>query len=216
MFNKDIINGILEQAIRIDSKYEIYTASTHKYKLNPPVSKEFVRKVEEKYHFTLPEDYVQFITEIGDGGAGPGHGMYQFGNILAKGQTLAIEKLYEEYRHGLAEEFIPQSWVLGKDEEENFEEYYDFISKEEYKKNPGIYFVCENNNGFLHLGSYGGLREFGLVTSGKRYGQIFDTDREGFYYSFTAYSFSEFYQSWLDDISDIEKLKKDLKFWRRE
>ena len=48
----------------------MFGASKHQYKLNPPVDTAFVHKVEEKYHFRLPEDYFKFITEVGDGGAG--------------------------------------------------------------------------------------------------------------------------------------------------
>ncbi len=69
MFHRKKVNNILRKARRIDKKYEIFGVSRHHYKLNCPVNKEFVHKVEEKYHFILPKDYAQFITEVGDGGA---------------------------------------------------------------------------------------------------------------------------------------------------
>ena len=67
----DKIVTILEQAHRIDPKCELFGASKHQYKLNPPINETVVRMVEEQYHFKLPEDYFQFITRVANGGAGP-------------------------------------------------------------------------------------------------------------------------------------------------
>lgn len=36
--------------------------------LNPPVSMDKVKEFEEKYKITLPKEYVEFITLVGDGG----------------------------------------------------------------------------------------------------------------------------------------------------
>lgn len=36
-------------------------------RLNPPISLERVREFEQRHHIALPEEYVQFITELGDG-----------------------------------------------------------------------------------------------------------------------------------------------------
>lgn len=220
MFERKKVREILSQAERMDSNYKIFGASTHHYKLNPPVEKEFVRKIGEKYQFSLPQDYVQFITEIGDGGAGPDYGIYSFGNILRKGKTSRIEEYYEEYRYSLGRKFVPEPLVLKPDEAQLLEENFEF-DREAYEKNPEKYFyyVSENDlcdtDGFLHLGSCGGRWEFGLITCGERYGQIFDTDNEGIF-RFAAYCFHAFYQSWLDHIADTENFLKELKFWRKE
>lgn len=79
MFRREEVERILDQARRMDSGLEMFGASKHQYKLNPPVNLPFVRAIEEEYRFRFPEDYVQFITEIGDGGAGPGYGLFSFG-----------------------------------------------------------------------------------------------------------------------------------------
>lgn len=55
MFNRDAIVEILKQAKSIDSQYELFGTRKHKYQLNLPIRVSFVRSLEEKYGFTLPE-----------------------------------------------------------------------------------------------------------------------------------------------------------------
>lgn len=43
MFKQEEIINTLNQARSVDSKYELFGASTHKYKLNPPIQASFVR-----------------------------------------------------------------------------------------------------------------------------------------------------------------------------
>ena len=62
MYNREEILKILNQAQKIDKKFEMFGSSTHKYVLNPPIQASFVRSIEVKYGFTLPEDYFRFIT----------------------------------------------------------------------------------------------------------------------------------------------------------
>ena len=79
MFRRKEVERILEQARRMDPQLEMFGVADHQYRLGSPVDLAFVRTIEEAYHFRFPEDYVQFITEVGDGGAGPGYGLYPFG-----------------------------------------------------------------------------------------------------------------------------------------
>lgn len=216
MFKREEIEKVLLQAEQLDPKYEMFGVQHHKYKLNPPIRKEFVHRIEERYNFQLPEDYFQFITEAGDGGAGPAYGIYQFKNFLRKGSSPGVEKFYEAYRQSLARPFIVYPMKPGEVE-------YDYaFSKEAYEKNPEKYFVEIGNsdeyalcdtNGYLVLGTHGCQWDFGLVISGERRGQVFDTDNEGGY-SLAAGSFSEFYQEWLDYISDTKQFMEELEMWR--
>lgn len=56
--------------------------------------------------------------------------------------------------------------------------------------------------------------DFGLAVTGDRRGQIFDMDNEGGY-GFTAGSFAEFYESWLEFLSDRERFRKELERWQQ-
>ncbi len=219
MFRREEVKRILEQARRIDPRLEMFGASNHQYRLGLPVDLTFVRSIEEEYHFQFPEDYVQFITEVGDGGAGPGYGLYPFGYYSTEAESTKETKIREIYLHGLGRELqllpVDPEWL------ENF-----CISKEDYKKNPEKYFqgsrgsfnwhndVLYGPYGFFHLGTYGCWRDFGLITAGERRGQVFIHDTEGAF-ELEASSFQAFYQDWLDFILDTEQFQKELKAWKR-
>ena len=48
-----------------------------RYKLfNPPATIEQVRAFEQEMHVTLPEDFVRYLTELGNGGFGPDYGIW--------------------------------------------------------------------------------------------------------------------------------------------
>lgn len=205
------IAAILEQARRIDPKCELFGASQHQYKLNPPVSEAAVRAAEEKFCFELPEDYVQFITKIANGGAGPDYGIMRFEESFMTGVRRDFQ---EAYRCSLKKPFIPRRMMR-----EEVEDYA--FPPNAYEENPDKYFVCRKEDddicgtdGFFLLGTHGCQWDFGLIVSGKRRGQVFDTDNEGAY-AFSAGSFYEFYRRWLDWLSSPENLRAELEKWRR-
>ncbi len=133
MFRRKEVERILEQARRMDPQLEMFGVADHQYRLGSPVDLAFVRTIEEAYHFRFPEDYVQFITEVGDGGAGPGYGLYPFGYYCTEVESTKEAKAREIYLRGLGRELkllpIESEWL------EDF-----CISKEEYEKNPEKYF----------------------------------------------------------------------------
>lgn len=216
MWKREEVIKILNQARGIDSGYELFGASAHRYGLNPPIRASFVRQVEERYQFALPEDYFRFITEVGDGGAGPDYGLKPFVDFLKKGENPRAQRFWEEYRRSLANAFLPRP--MRPDEVED----YAIAVREVYEKNRDRYYVCEPNddnrlcdtNGFYVLGTHGCQWDFGLIITGEKRGQVFDTDNEGAF-GFAAGSFEEFYQRWLDRIADTERLKGELEEQRR-
>ncbi len=56
--------------------FERFGAYSHKYKLSLPVSEETIQKFEEQEGIRLPEEYSAFLMYVGNGGAGPYHGLY--------------------------------------------------------------------------------------------------------------------------------------------
>lgn len=219
MFRREEVERILEQARRMDPQLEMFGVSEHQYRLGAPVDLTFVRSIEEKYHFRFPEDYVQFITEVGDGGAGPGYGLYPFSYYCTEAESAKEANAREKYLHRLGRELrllpIEPEWL------EDF-----CISQEDYRKNPEKYFrgsrgsfdwhkgILYGPYGFFHLGTYGCWRDFGLITAGERCGQVFIHDTEGAF-ELETNSFQAFYQNWLDFILDTEQFQKELEEWRR-
>ncbi|WP_040655972.1 SMI1/KNR4 family protein [Oscillibacter sp. 1-3] len=205
------IAAVLDQAHRIDQKCELFGASKHQYRLNPPIDETVVRAVEERYNFRLPEDYVCFITKIANGGAGPDYGIMPFEESLMTG---AYNCFQEAYKRSLKKPFTPRRMML-----EEVEKFSFF--KAAYEQEPDKYFIYEKEDddicgtdGFFLLGTRGCQWDFGLIVSGGRTGQVFDTDNEGAY-AFTAHSFNEFYREWLDWLSDTENVQRELEKWRK-
>lgn len=101
-------------------------------------------------------------------------------------------------------------------------EDYAIATREAYERNRDRYYVYEkpdgndlcDADGFYVLGTHGCQWDFGLIISGDKRGQVFDTDNEGAY-GFVSGSFTEFYQSWLNGISDAGRLLKELEERRR-
>ena len=60
----------------MDKNCAVFGAKKHKYQLNPVVTLEEVKRFEQKYQIKLPSEYVFFITQVGNGGAGPDYGIY--------------------------------------------------------------------------------------------------------------------------------------------
>lgn len=62
-----------------DRDRRVFGAAEHHYDLRPPVAEADVRAFEERYRVRLPEEYREFLTRLGDGGAGPCYGLFPLG-----------------------------------------------------------------------------------------------------------------------------------------
>lgn len=63
---------------RLDPDCKLFGASAHRYRFNPPYPEAELAQLERAWGFRLPEDYREFITKIGNGGAGPSYGVIPF------------------------------------------------------------------------------------------------------------------------------------------
>ena len=71
------IRESLRRLARLQPK--IFGADAHGFILNPRLREIEVAAFEEKHRISLPADYRHFITEIGNGGAGPYYGVFPLG-----------------------------------------------------------------------------------------------------------------------------------------
>lgn len=124
-YTKEQIEELLKKAGEADAEYKVFGAKSHKYRLNPTVTIEEVRKFEEKAKLKLPDDYVYFLTHIGNGGAGPYYGLY------------ALDELeYEE--NDAKEEFInsdldTKKWneaIKLMEDDSQYDEIYKKLTKD--------------------------------------------------------------------------------------
>ncbi len=78
-FDRRTVLDLLTELDRRDSGRRVFGSGVHDYKLRPPLTHAAIETFEGRHAVTLPEDYRCFITEIGDGGAGPYYGLFHFG-----------------------------------------------------------------------------------------------------------------------------------------
>jgi hypothetical protein len=163
--------------------------------LNPKLSNAEVATFEQRAGIRLPDDYRQFLTEIGNGGFGPGEGLEPIGKCM--GRESSIERL----RHPFPLEEPLHS------------------TEEWLQINEGKNVRSELLNGTLHLAHMGcGIRVI-LVVRGTCFGQVWVDDlanagavapardpslTQGD--GGTGPSFADWYEGWVD---------RELVYWGR-
>jgi hypothetical protein len=79
----------LELLRQKDTAYSIFGSRPlfggHGYQLNPALSENEVLTFERLHQIRLPDDYRDFLTTIGNGGAGPGNGLESLSSDLGNG-----------------------------------------------------------------------------------------------------------------------------------
>ncbi|MFJ8038995.1 SMI1/KNR4 family protein [Kitasatospora sp. NPDC096147] len=75
IWDEDAIRGRLAEWAEQDPELGRFGAGTHRYALRPRLAEDEVRAFERAHGIALPADYRSFVTEVGDGPAGPGHGL---------------------------------------------------------------------------------------------------------------------------------------------
>ena len=59
----------------------VFGADVHGFRLNPPLPEADVTAFENVHNVSLPHDFRQFLTDVGDGGAGPFYGVFPLGKM---------------------------------------------------------------------------------------------------------------------------------------
>lgn len=70
------IKILADLAGKTDSECQIFGSKNHEYKFNPAIDIKKLRAFEQNTGIILPNEYVQFLTEVGNGGAGIDYGLY--------------------------------------------------------------------------------------------------------------------------------------------
>jgi hypothetical protein len=78
-FDKTTVHELLTKLERSDPRRKVFGSRVHDYRLYPVLARSEIEDFEAKHDVSLPADYKYFITEIGNGGAGPYYGLFPFG-----------------------------------------------------------------------------------------------------------------------------------------
>ncbi|MEQ3663491.1 MULTISPECIES: SMI1/KNR4 family protein [unclassified Olleya] len=194
----------LEKVLIIDSEYQEFGVSSHKYQINKPATEKEIEEFEIKYGIELPTGYKQFLLEVGNGGleyedngnlkpsAGPFYGIYELfdsAEIFTESSTLRKDVFFN-------------SKITESDWRSITWDKFDIISDEEFEQ-----LYNKLLSGIMII-SYGGCSNYqGLILNGKDKGKVIYVYDEIEYKPHIAEEgyFLDWYESWLDKI--IEKNK---------
>ncbi|MGW0765485.1 SMI1/KNR4 family protein [Streptomyces sp. NPDC002676] len=175
---------IREMAAR-DPRRERFGAATHRYELAPALPEAEIRAFEETHGIDLPTEYRSFVTEVGDGPAGPCHGLMPLTVPRPEaGEEWAVDDEWEEDRlpGRLAKPFPLTGPLPGR-----MGELAALL--------PGTLMLAEQGCGIY-------LR---LVLNGPRAGEIWQIDPDWSGFVPVSPSFRAWYTEWLESPCDGDR-----------
>jgi len=184
----DRIKSKLKKARRKDKDLTDFGSDLHKYVLNKRISKEALAKLEQENQVKLPEHFALFLTEVGNGGAGPYYGIYEIDKSLSyTGNTMALDCV-------LYPRMPKEEWNLLAGPFASAERFTD----EEYDAARD-----KITGGMLNFGTQGCSYDMYIVIQGAYSGKVVyaadiyaDTP---FFFTYED-NFLDWYERWLDEI----------------
>jgi hypothetical protein len=181
----------------MDAAFELFGASTHRYQFNTPLKPAEVAAFEASHALSLPEDYRDFILNVGNGGAGPCYGIYPLrpeGNIhpgMANPSRIDLSVPFRWAEPWNVEWLAQIDWDAGERPDDcRLEEYLDV------RHIAGTLCICHEGCGDFWL----------LVLKGNERGHLWMDGRGNFSGIFpesdahgARLTFSQWYLNWLDD-----------------
>lgn len=79
---------------------QIWRAAAHRFQPNPPIAEEELAALEAEHGIQLPADYRAYLTQVGDGGAGPWQGLLPIREAIRQSLEGSPAGLTETFRHG--------------------------------------------------------------------------------------------------------------------
>lgn len=189
------LRELIAEAGRADAGRKVFGAEKHQYRINPVLSMTEIRRAEEERHVKFPEEYVFYLSKVGNGGAGPYYGLYPLERVLAKDRNPYLGQIFErtvttQLTKEQWQEHIQKLDELGESLETDVE-YEEYQSK-----------LCSN---MMPIGTQGCTYDNMLMLSGEDAGQIMyiDWNMEEDSLPFdTGMSFLEWLEGFFRDIVD--------------
>jgi hypothetical protein len=201
----------LKELKRLDRGFSLFGSPRHQYQLNSTLPLQKIQKFEQTHNVKLPSDYVQFLTELGNGGAGPFYGLEPFENVLFDD----LDYKRPNFLLNPSKPFLhTEPWNLEfkptVDEDEDEEEYEK--QRLEFEE---VYYDTQQMNGVIAICNYGCAISLNLVVNGEEYGNIWTDDRASDAGIRPSYelgnkekiTFLNWYELWLDNYLKVIKAK---------
>lgn len=157
----------------------IFGADRHRFVLRSPLPEAEVAAFESRHHVVLPVDYRHFITQVGDGGAGPYYGVFPLGWMDGTGDALEPWQEGNGFVGVLSKPFpltdawndlagLPAEGLLTTNEDE-YERLYEAFDQR--------YWDSSRVDGAIPLCHQGCALRVWLVIAGPQAGQLWDDGR---------------------------------------
>lgn len=193
------IKGKLEKLKSLDQDMSIFGSGDdkffgtpgHHYELNPVLTEQEVLEIEKKLNISIPEEYREFLLNVGDGGAGPAWG------LISIKWAFPDDEFLKKYPDFCSQEFsYDESWAEG--------------IRAHFKDDPAYMEPLPDPfGGYFKLNDYGhAMSAILIVGHGSQYGKMWflDDDAPSFapmhqevqgreWYM----SFLDWYENWLDE-----------------
>jgi len=190
-----------------ENKAKVFGSDGHRFRLNPVFSESEAVAFERHHRILLPADYRQFITKLGNGGAGPFYGVFPLGFVdhdfderpwhENDGFVGTLSKPFPH--HGEWNDLTgqPADDLLRQDENEYWRQTDKFEER---------YWSSELVNGAFPICHEGCALRIWLVVTGEQAGTLWEDRRSEFaglrpvqLCNGLPATFSEWYKEWLDE-----------------
>jgi hypothetical protein len=190
------------------SRPDVFGADGHGFVLNPPLCETDVQAFEHQHRISLPDDYRQFITRIGNGGAGPYYGVFPLGQMDGLGESLKPWQEADGFVGVLSEPFLfrdawndlrrkPAKELMKTDEHEYERQLDEFES---------VYWGSAPMNGAIPICHEGCALRIWIVLCGPEAGHLWYDGRADYTGLSPLFSrdgsramFGGWYREWLED-----------------
>lgn len=184
--------------------HEVFGAIGHHFTLGLRMTRAALSGFEDRNGLLLPDDFASFLTEVGNGGAGPGYGLFPLGMHDGPGDSLQPWDAYLVGRPGRAFPHL-QAWNLPAAE---LQPSVGLTGREEddwYEQHERVYFATKLIDGAIPLAHMGCAIRVYLVVTGPLAGQVWTDDRasDGGIYPCEPVRFIDWYLAWLADAERI-------------
>jgi len=189
---------LLSRLEREDPNRKIFGAASHRYQLNPAIDVEALARREQELGITLPSPYRAFLTELGNGGAGPSYGVFPFEGGDSEDYT-KYGNLAQPYAYTRAHN---PTGLIDDGEDEDDDDDDDDENDEDPKQR---YWEAFDDRGALYICHHGCGSRSMLIVSGPARGQVWSdnvADDGGYSPKLDAHgsvcTFASWYLAWLE------------------